>query len=34
VTYARFYSRFMALQIKASLEGKPLALYKTKPLAT
>ncbi|KAJ9614972.1 hypothetical protein H2200_001046 [Cladophialophora chaetospira] len=30
VTYARFYSRFLALQIKASLEGVPLELYRRK----
>ena len=32
VTYARFYSRFMALQIKASLEGVPLEMYTKKPV--
>ena len=31
VTYARFYSRFLALQIKADVEGAPLKLYTKKP---
>ena len=32
VTYARFYSRFVALQIKADTAGVPLKLYKKKPI--
>ena len=30
VTHARFYSRFVALQIKADVEGTPLPVYKRK----